>query len=184
MQIFNNQDGYGAVAKALHWSAVIFVALAWLSGDLHDLFPRGQPRTMANFAHASIGLVIFGLLALRLMWRIVDRPPTLLPTALGQWSNQAARYTQYLLYALLAAIPIIGIVLLFARGEPVPLFGLYEIASPWTANRSFARAVKSVHELLANSLVIVAGLHAVAALAHHWIFQDRTLVRMLPGRIR
>ena len=39
-----------------------------------------------------------------------------------------------------------------------------------------------VHELLANALLILAGIHAAAALIHHYVFGDRTLVRMLPGR--
>jgi len=37
-----------------------------------------------------------------------------------------------------------------------------------------------MHEVLANALVILAGLHALAALAHHWLLKDRTLLRMLP----
>jgi cytochrome b561 len=38
-----------------------------------------------------------------------------------------------------------------------------------------------VHEFLTNSLFLLAGLHAAAALFHHWILNDRTLLRMLPG---
>jgi cytochrome b561 len=38
-----------------------------------------------------------------------------------------------------------------------------------------------VHELLANALLILAGIHTAAALMHHYVFRDRTLVRMLPG---
>ena len=72
----------------------------------------------------------------------------------------------------------------FARGHALPLFGLGEIASPWPADRTFARSVKGVHELLANALIILALLHAAAALAHHWFLRDRTLRRMLPGVAR
>jgi cytochrome b561 len=83
---------------------------------------------------------------------------------------------------LLVAVPIAGIVLQFARGDSLSIFGIVDIASPWPArDRAFAEGVKEVHELLAHSLLAVAGLHAVAALVHHWVFGDRTLVRMLPG---
>jgi cytochrome b561 len=79
-------------------------------------------------------------------------------------------------------VPVVGIVLQFARGEALWIFGLYEIASPWTKDRVFASSVNEAHELLANALVILAELHAAAAaLIHHWVFRDRTLVRMLPG---
>jgi len=90
----------------------------------------------------------------------------------------------YALYALLIAVPVAGIVVQFARGDALPLFGLSDIPSPWLANRAFARSAKEVHEVLANALVIFAGLHAAAALVHHWILRDRTLVRMLPGSSR
>ena len=76
---------------------------------------------------------------------------------------------------------IVGIVAQFARGDTLSVFGLYEIASPWVKDRAFARSVTEIHEIAANALVVPAALHAVAALVHHWVFRDRTLVRMLPG---
>jgi cytochrome b561 len=98
--------------------------------------------------------------------------------------DRAARVAHYALYALLVAVPIAGIVVQFARGDALPVFGVFEISSPWLVDRAFARSVKEVHEVLANALVIFAGLHAGAALVHHWVFRDRTLVRMLPGSTR
>jgi cytochrome b561 len=77
-----------------------------------------------------------------------------------------------------------GITLQFARGDALPLFGLLEIASPWSADCALTRSLKGIHEVLANALMIIAGLHAAAALAHHYIFRDRTLLRMLPSSAR
>jgi cytochrome b561 len=94
--------------------------------------------------------------------------------------DPAARIAHYSLYALLVAVPVAGIVLQFARGDALPLFGIAEISSPWLKDRAFAHSVKEVHEVLAHALVILAAIHAAAALIHHWIFRDRTLVRMLP----
>jgi cytochrome b561 len=75
-------------------------------------------------------------------------------------------------------------VLQFARGGAVPVFGLFDIASPWPADRAFSRSVREIHELLADGVMILAGLHAAAAPAHHWLFRDRTLLRMLPSARR
>jgi cytochrome b561 len=82
---------------------------------------------------------------------------------------------------LLLMVPLVGIGLRFTRGQSVPLFGLYEIASPWVRDRALAASVKNVHALLANALLILASLHALAALAHHYVLKDDTLRRMLPG---
>jgi cytochrome b561 len=75
----------------------------------------------------------------------------------------------------------VGITAQFADGDALPVFGLFEIASPWAKNHQFAETVEEVHEFLANALVIVAVVHTAAALAHHWLLRDRTLTRMLPN---
>jgi cytochrome b561 len=67
------------------------------------------------------------------------------------------------------------------RGGSLPIFGFWEVTSPWPVNRNMARNILRVHEYLANTLVALAGLHAAAALTHHYVWRDRTLVRMLPG---
>ena len=51
---------------------------------------------------------------------------------------------------------------------------------PFASDRALARSVKDVHEVTANALAIIAALHAAAALVHHWVLRDRTLLRMLP----
>ncbi|MGL4285178.1 MAG: cytochrome b [Phreatobacter sp.] len=181
MQIKNSTDRYGAIAQSLHWLTVILLMLAWTLGTFGDVFPRGPARATGQFVHMIAGLAILAVLAARLSWRMVDPPPPPAPTRLGLWAERAAQLTHCALYLLLIAVPIVGIVLQFARGRPVPLFGLAEIPSPWVADRAFSRNVRQVHELIAHALLILAGLHAAAALCHHWIFRDRTLARMLPG---
>jgi cytochrome b561 len=176
----NEVSGYGAIAKSLHWLAALCVVLAWGLGTFGDDFPEAA-MPQALFFHMSLGLTVFALLMVRLGWRFSNlRPP--LATVLGPWSDCLATLAHWLLYALMFAVPIAGIVLEFARGQPLPFFGLFEITSPWARDRVFTRSVKEVHELLADGLLILASLHAVAALAHHYVLRDATLLRMLPSR--
>src|SRR5512138_1321102 len=176
----NSTEGYGAVPQMLHWITVALVVVAWFLGQFDDIFPKGAARTASLFVHVTAGLAVIGVLVMRLLWRLVDSPPPIERTSLAAWLDRAGRLVHYVLYALLIAAPISGIILQFARGDSLPLFGLTETASPWAADRAFARSVKEVHEVMANALVILAAFHAVAALLHHWVFRDRTLVRMLP----
>lgn len=180
MQIFNTSQRYGAVAQFLHWSTAVFVVLAWVLGQIVD----DLPKTVGLFAHISAGLAVLAVVIVRLMWRLVDAPPRTETTPLGVWLERAGRFAHVALYVLLIVVPIVGIVTQFGRGQPLPLFGLGEIASPWPADRAFARSVKEVHETLSNVLIVIAGVHAAAALAHHWLLRDRTLTRMLPGTAR
>lgn len=170
---------YGALARALHWLAALCVVAAWLIGTFLDDLPKSAEARLM-FVHMSLGLAILAVLLLRLGWRFA-RPVPALATTLGPALEFAARAMQWLLYALMLAVPVSGIVLEFARGQSLPLFGLAEIASPWVRDRAFARSVKEVHELAADALLIFASLHAAAALFHHFVLKDRTLLRMLPG---
>ncbi|MGV7214179.1 cytochrome b [Bradyrhizobium sp. UFLA05-112] len=183
MQVRNSAEGYGAVAIALHWAVVALVFCAWLLGEFGDALPRGPQREAGENIHIFLGLSVLLLVAVRLCWRLTDAPPA--PDAvIGRWSEHAARAMHYMMYALLVAAPVAGILVQFARGQALPVFGLIEIASPWTADRAFARDVREVHEALANALLILVGLHAAAALVHHYVLHDRTLKRMLPGARR
>lgn len=44
--------------------------------------------------------------------------------------------------------------------------------------------LKDYHVTLATLGYYIIGLHAAAALMHHYFWKDNTLVRMLPGRRR
>ncbi len=180
MLIYNSSKGYGAIPQAVHWLTVILVAVAWTLGLFGDEFPKGAPRDAGLFAHISAGLAVIALLVVRMAWSLVDPPPSAGPTKLGAWSVRLGKVAHYLLYVLLIAVPVVGIVLQFARGDAIPIFGLVEIPSPWVKDRAFSGNVKEVHEVLANTLMVVAGFHAAAALIHHWVLRDPTLARMLP----
>jgi cytochrome b561 len=186
MQLFNSPTRYGTIAQCLHWAAVALVLVAWTLGVLGDEFPEGASRASALFVHTSAGLLIIALTVLRLVWRLLDPSPPAERTEFGEWLfadwiGLGAKLAHFALYVLLVAVPVAGIILQFARGDSLSIFGIVDIASPWVRDKTFAHGVKEVHELLAHGLLAVAGLHAAAALVHHWIFRDRTLVRMLPG---
>ena len=169
MRIRNSSRNYGAIAMAIHWAVVVLVLAAWVTGQFGDELPR-----------MSLGLAIVAFVIARLFWRLSDPPPAPERSLLGAWGEWAGKAVHYLIYAALIAVPIVGIVVQFARGHALPVFGLFELASRWPADRTFAHNAKEVHESLANSMMVLIGLHTGAALAHHYVFRDRTLLRMLP----
>jgi len=179
MLVRNSPKSYGSVAIAMHWAVVVLVLGAALTGLFGDDLPKGSVRQTGLFAHISFGLAILGFAFARLFWRLADPPPAPVDSKLGPWGQLAGQIAHYAIYGLLIAIPVVGIMVQFARGEPLPVYGLFDIGSPWTADRAFAHEVKEVHEALANALMALVGLHAAAALLHHYVF-NRTLVRMLP----
>jgi len=180
MQLGNSDARYGAVPQAIHWLTVTFIAVAWPLGWFMDDFSKSA-RPFVLLAHMTLGQLVIALLVIRLIWRFADPPPPPEKTRFGRMHEVAAKLSHYALYVLLLAVPFAGIVVQLKRGSTLPIFGLWNFASPWPADRATARSVLRAHEYLANALVLLAGVHAAAALMHHWFFRDRTLVRMLPG---
>lgn len=173
---------YRAPLRAVHWLTVIAVIVVYGVTYLEDFFPRGTPgRAAVWWTHISVGLTLVALVVARLGLRAFGPVPA--PSAqISRPVKIASLAAHALLYLLLVATPLVGIYLAFLRGDAVTFFSLFTIPSPIAADRPMAREVIEVHELLANALVILAVLHAAAAVYHHVVLKDDVLKRMLPQR--
>jgi cytochrome b561 len=181
MQLANSTVRYGAFPQTVHWLTAIFVICGWLIGQFGDVLPKGPPREFGLLVHMTLGQCVIALLLIRVAWRLVNPPPPLEPTPLGRFLEIAAKCSHFTLYVLLFAVPMLGIMVQLKRGNDLPVFGVWQFQSPWPVDRSLARSILWFHGNLADALLILAGIHAGAALVHHWIWRDRTLRRMLPG---
>lgn len=191
MQLNNSQDRYGILSIALHWLvAVLFLAMLAI-GIVMTRLPLADPLTFPLYqTHKSIGATLFFLMAIRLVWRLVDGVPDL-PAGLTPLERFAARVTHAGLYAILLIMPLTGWVVVSASPfgiatllygvVPLPHIGFIE-ASPDKA--TIENVASWVHTVLA---ALGAGLlvpHVAAALWHHFICRDDVLMRMLGrGRI-
>ena len=181
MQLANSISRYGALPQLVHWLTALFVIAGWLLGTFLDDIPKGPQREFGLLTHMTLGQCVFVLVIVRLIWRHTNPPPPPEKTRYGRLLEISATLNHYVLYALLLAVPLLGVIVQLKRGNPLPIFGFGEFASPWPNDRSVARSVLGVHQCCANAVLILAGVHAVAALVHHYAFRDRTLTRMLPG---
>ena len=170
MTILDRPDRFGLPSRLIHWSIAALVALAWVSGDL-----GGAGRGL----HMGLGALVLGLSLLRLLWRALNRAPPA-PPGTPDWQARAAVAGHLALYALTLGVPLLGLFDRWARGRPVSLFGVLPVPAPFTP--PFGRLWGEVHEIAANLLLLVVGLHVAAALWHHLVLRDGVLRRMLPGR--
>lgn len=180
MGLRNSSYAYGSLARAFHWLTVLAVTLAWMIGLFHEALPKGSPeRAAAMLTHFSLGLSIVALLIMRVVWRVADPAPRPEPTPLGRLGEISAAAIHGVAYLLLLAVPVVGVMMVFAAGHALPVFGLAMIPPPIAADPALAKMLHPWHEWLAHALMAVAFVHALAALMHHWVFHDRTLTRML-----
>ena len=170
---------YSPAAMFLHWTMAVLIITSLAMGQLFDVIPKEWDDAWLN-AHAILGTLILLLLLVRIGLRLA-RPPPDLPADLPEWQKWASHATHAGLYLLMLAVPTIGLVALFARGKGIDL-GLFAIASPIERARDLARAARGLHALASNIILVLAGLHIAAALAHRFFWKDGVLDRMLPGR--
>lgn len=174
-------SSYTPSQKLLHWLIFLLVIGLYALTYGEDIFPRGDPRRdTAWWLHISFGLALFGLVAVRVAMRLAYGAPEL-PASMSELERKLARVAHLALYLLLVAIPVLGIWLTWLRGDALTFFGWFTVPSPVTPDRELAHTIKEVHGVLANIILAVVALHAVAALLHHFVRKDDVLKRMLPG---
>ncbi len=177
MQSKNNLviDSYGHIAKFLHWMIALFIITNYILGLTLD-------TTEFKFItiHKQLGLTILLLVLLRILWRICNTYPNM-ASELSLFEKFAAKSGHIVLYVLMLAIPIFGVLMVQAKGYPLQFWGLFSIPtfiSP--QSHDISHQLKLVHEYLAHIIIIFAVLHALFALYHHFVNKDSILLRMLP----
>jgi cytochrome b561 len=161
----------------LHWISAALVMVLWLLGQSIDLFPKGTPRITVRSLHITLGIFLGVVLLVRLLWRRSGGAK--LPVADPGFLGRLAVAVHHLLYALLAAGVLAGIAYVWIRGDT--LFNWFSVPAFDPGNKALRESAGEVHELLANLLLIVAGLHALAAVWHHRVLKDGVLRRMWPS---
>ncbi|ROS01269.1 cytochrome b561 [Sinobacterium caligoides] len=175
----NTSERWGAVSIFMHWSVAIIVfalfALGWWMTDLtyYDSWYQQAP-----FIHKSVGLLVFLLLLLRLLWRWQD-PVPLAMVSQPRWELLAARLVHFLLYVLLLVIVISGYLISTADGRSISVFGWLEVPATLQQLPGQEDVAGAVHWYSACSLMFLVLLHSMAALKHQFINKDGTLSRML-----
>ncbi|MGB1090754.1 MAG: cytochrome b [Oceanobacter sp.] len=181
MRTKNSTDSYGWLAILLHW--VMALAIFGLFGlglymvelTYYDPWYHGSLDT-----HKAIGVLVALVFVGRFIWRQLNTTPRGLSEKPVE--NLAAHLAHLVLYLVMAALFVSGYLISTGDGQGVDVFGLFEVPATLTGNNQ-ADIAGEIHEYLAWGLMGLVALHALAALKHHVISKDRTLMRMLvPGK--
>ena len=180
----NTSNNWGLAAVLLHWLAALtviglFGLGLWMIGlDYYHLWYRTGPDL-----HRSIGVLLFAVILLRLVWRLLNPTPRPLPHH-QPWETNTARIAHGLLYLLPLVVMISGYLISTADGRAIAVFDWFEVPALFTGLEQQEEVMGDLHEVLAWGLIVVAALHALGALKHHFIDHDTTLTRMLGNNIK
>jgi cytochrome b561 len=168
-------QGYSGAVQALHWIGAFVIIATWGLGMSMDLFPRGPARGSAMGVHSTLGLLVFSLAVLRILWRAATRDPA--PDG-PAWMVPLAHAGHVTLYALTVALPVIGLLGRWSRSGTTTLIGGLAIPTPFALPKTDFWAL--AHTTLAYALAALVVVHVAAALIHHLVLRDGILRRMIP----
>lgn len=181
MTMKNTLDRYGSLSIAMHWLMLLLLIAVYATILLREVYPKGSdPREALKMWHFMLGLSVFALVFLRIALRFFGTTPRIVP-APPRWQHLIGVGMHLALYLFLIAMPLLGWLTLSAAGKPVPFFGL-ELPAIWPQDKDFSHTLEDLHETIGEIGYYLVGVHALAALFHHYILRDNTLLRILPSR--
>jgi cytochrome b561 len=161
----------------LHWLSafVVFGMFAlglWMVElDFYNPWYKDAPHY-----HKSVGLLLAALILFRLVVKIKQTSPTMMGKV---WEQKVAKLVHYILYCGLLSLFASGYLISTADGRGIDIFNWATLPSmgEWFANQE--EIAGDIHQWLAYTLIALTSIHALAALKHHFLNKDTTLIRIL-----
>jgi cytochrome b561 len=180
-QPFTVVERYSATAQVLHWLTALLVVAAYIvSVGGSETRVYSSVNDFSRGLHELLGMSVFALTLVRVAWRAIF--PPLKSPAMPAWIELGARLGHWTIYALLVLVPVTAILGAWLEGHPLTLLILGNIQPLISESRQLGLVLANLHGWLGDVLIWLAGLHAAAALYHHFWRRDTVLLSMLPGR--
>lgn len=179
MPLRKTAERYNRTSIMLHWAMLVLFVGIYASIELHELFDKGSaPREAMKNLHFMLGLLVLALVGWRIALRFKYPAPPIQPTP-SLTQDKVGRLAHLLLYVFMIGMPLAGWLLLSAAGKPIPFFGL-QLPALIGPDKALASQIKEIHEVIGTAGYFLIAVHAAAALFHHYILRDNTLLRMRP----
>ncbi len=178
----NTNDRYGSLSIGMHWLMLLLLIGVYAAINLHDLAPKDSAlRADLKTWHFMLGLSVLVLVAVRLATRLFsERAPRIEPEP-AAWQRRLSALVHLALYCFMIGMPVLGWFAVSAKGDPVEFFGM-QLPALVGQDKTLYKSLKDIHETIGTVGYFLIGLHAAAALFHHYVMRDNTLRRMLPAR--
>lgn len=169
---------YDTVSVLIHWTIFLIVTSVCIIGFLfYKLDYKSELYAQYYYWHRSLGELVFMLVLVSLVWRCRRSAPSEFEDV--HWRQMAARWTRFVLVALLIIVPLVKI-WRGAYGHMGWTFFWWHIPSSWPQNAALGRFLTEAHYYTAWALIALSTLHSAAALWHHYVRKDGLMNRMKP----
>ncbi len=182
MTLKSTADRYGSLSISMHWLMVLLLIAVYAAINLHDIAPKGSDlRAELKLWHFILGLGVLALVLARIVLRLTSGATPEITPPISRWQSLSAQALHVALYAFMLAMPLIGWLAVSAKGAPITFFGLH-LPILIGQDKELYGWLKETHEVIGTAGYYLIGLHAAAALFHHYVMGDNTLRRILPAR--
>lgn len=172
---------YSTFGLTLHWIMAVVVLVAFIYGPGgSETRVYASSRDFERQLHESVGVIVFGLLMVRVVWRLAAVVPEAPPAQ--RWMKRLAKGVQLAMYVLLFALPLTAAVGAWLEGHPLTLLAGIQIGPLLPKSHDIGVVIAELHTWLGDAIIWLAGLHALGGLYHHFVIKDGVLASMLPRR--
>jgi cytochrome b561 len=153
----------------MHWLTFVLVATVYLTG--------GNPINTSLLwqIHVIGGISIFLLFLIRLSFISIYNKSIPQNKIINQYQKNLFKIVRFTLYLSLCIVPIAGWLALSSLTDN---FKVLFLNLPLLSSVRDIQYIGELHEFLGNAFITIVGLHASAALMHHFIFKDHVLRSM------
>lgn len=171
---------YSNVAVTLHWLIVVLLLVqVWLGFTFADM-EKGPQRTEFFTWHKTVGATILVLTLVRLAYRLTNPPPPY-PREMPEWRRNTAVWSHRLIYFLLIALPLTGLIAVSGGGQPTtPLVGGIPLPTVPGISKHAGGVSGDVHVILVWTTIVLLVLHISAALYEQFRAKPGVAYRMPP----
>ena len=176
MELVNKLNSYGLLAKLFHWITLLALIVQIPLGLYLVGLEFSDKRIDLENIHILIGVSIFYLVLLRLIWKLINPTPK-------HWREYfkgqeiIANINHFLLYISIFAITISGILKKLYMGEKLNFF-IFEYALK-KLNFQLSDSFYLMHVYANYLLITLVVIHIIAVIVHHIFFKDKILQKML-----
>jgi cytochrome b561 len=169
---------FAAPQRFLHWfMAICILSMLFLGVGMVSTI---APKYLALIQiHKTLGITILVLALIRLCMRLVYGAPAL-PVDLPTPMRLAADLSQYVFYALMIGMPLIGWGMLSAASHPVVIFGSVHLFPILPVNASYYALLRCAHTYLGLAFYALILMHMAALLFHKFVRKDGVFEAMAP----
>ena len=175
MHITNTLTEYGLISKFLHWASAILLFLQIPLGFYLVNLDFGPERLNIENIHVVVGLSLFYLVILRLLYKSLNPTPKLQPS-IFKGQNFLAKLNHVLLYVTILSITLSGILKKLFDGETLSIF-FKKIKIQ--ENFELTELFYDIHIFSNYLMIALIIIHIMAVIIHKLFFNDNLLKKIL-----